>query len=166
MVMLVSLPSNELIPQTDPEIIKLKLLVWEDDDEVHFVYAPTASVVFKTNAPQKLVEIDLVHADETGSTDDPSFWISHYTASRMKAVKTVTIHKKKPGSGNSLESVAHPDKKHSQLGNDVDGKIKRFNLEVNLAPGASFYLNLVIKKKGEQERLISCDPQVENGSKT
>lgn len=166
MVMIASLPAQDLIPQAEDEVISLKLLAWEEKNEVHFAYAPTPNVVFRTNSPVKRLQIDLVHADETGSTDDPTFWLSHYTASRINAVKSVSIHKKKPGTGNDLEPVPHAVKEHSELGKGSGGKIKRFTLEVDLAPGASFYLNLMLKRKGREDRLISCDPQVENGSRT
>ena len=166
MVMIACLPENELIAQDKPEVIRLKLLAWEEDEEVQFSYAPEPSVRFRTRAPVKQVQIDLVHADETGNTDDPTFWMSHYTASRIKAVKSISIHRKKPGTGNDLEPVPHPVKEHSELGKGSGGKIKRFTVEVDLAPGTSFYLNLILRKKGQEERLISCDPQVENGSRT
>lgn len=162
MVMLVSRPELTPVEPGETENINLKLLVWEQDGEVHFVYGPTSDAVFKTEADTKTVTIELIHANDSPTLQDPQFWMSHYTTNRTKAIKSVSPEAREQDG--SYTKIPHHDKDYSQIGNDSH-RSKRVTFEVDLPPGHSFYLNILIKQKGKPQRLISCDPQVENGSR-
>lgn len=167
MLMLSTLPTENLAPSISEEIIKLRLLAWHQDGDVHFMYAPTPPVVFKTLSPVKKLLIEVIDGDENTTSPQPDFWITHYTTSKRSAIRSVKPEKRKSGGG--YDPIQHPMPtpalQQSKIGDDTNNRAKRVMFEVNLNPGASFYLNVLIKHVSDPDRLISCDPQVENGTK-
>jgi hypothetical protein len=147
---------------TSPEHETLKLLIWEDKGEVQFRYGPTDNVVFKQPGTDKTLEVELVAADNT--PENRAFWLSHYTTSRVSFIKNVDCWlKHRDAQHNIVEKpVSLQNFKNSTLGE----KVTRIQFQLDMQPGESFYLNLIAKYKNGGERFISCDPQVENGSKT
>jgi hypothetical protein len=146
-----------------PETINLKLLIWEDNGEILFTYGPSGDVTFKEDIEQKILDIELISRDNT--PDFQQFWISHYTASTFKNIREIACYRRDRSPSNNKASdipVAHSKKEKSEF----TEKVTRIVMTLSMKKGDSFYVNLIAKDDKDPSRLISCDPQVENGTKT
>lgn len=146
----------------DPELRNLKLFVWEENGETYFTYAPTRDVVFDDpDKPVKVLEIELIGRDNT--PDYHKFWMAIFTLSDTRPLQKIECTlRKRDSSGIVVESpvpVSPGDSTFTQ-------KVTRATLTFDLRKVTSTYLNVLVRNDAYPGRLISCDPQVENGTKT
>jgi len=157
---LANLPADAVA--VTPETVNLKLLMWDEGDEVFFTYGPSHDVVFKKIGIDKVLDIELISRDNT--PDLHQFWISHYTVSATRNLKNIECARRDRDQNQNVADIVVPHASiyHSEFGQ----KVTRLKLFLQMDPGDSFYLNIIAKGIKTGHRMISCDPQVENGTKT
>ena len=154
--MLISVSEKTIGVTPGPETITLRLFVWIEDNEVHYVYGPSGPVKFSSESTSRLLKIILVPDSTTVGAD--RFHISHFTTTKLSKIKAI---KKKDAGGTD---IPHNDKEDST----ITGGTKEISFDLDMKKGDSIYLNVLLKdtNTANGKRLISCDPQVENGTKT
>lgn len=141
---------------SDPETITLRLFVWIEDNEVHYIYGPSGPVKFSSLSSTRNLKIILLPDDTT--VDQNRFHISHFTTTKLSKIKSIS-KKHSDGTNNSHADIVE---------SAIAGKAKEINFELDMKTGDSIYLNVLLRDTLtlNGKRLISCDPQVENGTKT
>lgn len=148
--------SNSLTEGTENKT--LWLFVWQamidGETEILFTYGPKSDVNFIQNKTNQQLKI-ILESPENIDPENPRFLVSHFTADRMKPITGVK-HKTK-----STQPVTHDRLKSKFIGEPTEAEF-----DMKMSPGESFYLNIIVTDQNNKDRLISCDPQVENGTGT
>lgn len=137
-----------------PTIKRLRLFVWEENGEVLFTYGPKSSVDFGDAAQTQQFVVTL-HSDEMHS-GHKRFHISHFTADTLRHIDNIS----------HIDHANNPTNNHPKTTSLLTGNAKEIAFDLSMKKGDSFYINLIVSDRAVGGRLISCDPQVENGSKT
>jgi hypothetical protein len=134
-----------------PEIT-LKLFVWADphDGEARYVFGPKGRISFgRQPTPQKL------HIDFTCLTKLPDsgdrFILHEFATSRLDKIKSYNF------GGHTQSKPPHESSITSAPG---------LLFDLDMPVDDMFYIDVLVKDLKYPHRIFSCDPQVENGTKT
>lgn len=145
---------------TGEEKHRIWLIVWaeseEPDAEINFMYGPSSDVIFKENKTDQQLTIFL-ESPQNIPSEEPRFSITHFTSDKIRPIHNIH-HKKK------VDALKTPHTNNYKSEFAAGASEAEFNLKMK--QGESFYLNIIISDKTRPGRLISCDPQVENGTST
>ncbi len=151
--MLLIQTSEKLAPR--PKVI-LKLFVWYDnvEQEVKYAYGPENLVDFGGGGGNKLLQIDFFSVDKIGTPPEPRFVLAYFTTTKINKI----------GKWNGyVANMKGPDNFPQK--SDFLDTTDRVDFDMPLQDKDSFYIDIIVKDRSN-DRLICCDPQVENGTKT
>lgn len=137
----------------------LKLFVWYDvmDGEVKYAYGPENRVDFGGGGGiNRTLQIDFHSVDMKASAPtEPRFELAHFTTTKEKKIDTWNGY---------VNNVKGPDNRANN--SNFISNTRRVDFEMPLADKDSLYIDIIVKDLDNDNRLICCDPQVENGTKT
>lgn len=147
-------PTNTASAPPEVDDIVLNLLIWEEGNEVKFVYAPTDKPRFFTPTKNPKLTIKLSTNDKH-SDGDERYHFHSYTTTGKKSITKVTHWLHGSPNGAVIPKPHIFPVRTGQL---------QFELDLLANSKESTYINVIVldRKTGE---LIGCDPQVENGTK-
>lgn len=136
--------------------IDLTLLAWADKNGIFSLYSPTNSPVFVTNKKTIDLYIHLVSSNKSDKT--PRFSIHSISEPGASSIEKILF---------STGTQAVPGQWHEAPNGLVVFPEKISQIKLVISPPdrgkCYFYLTAIDTVK---KRLITCDPQVENGTKT
>jgi hypothetical protein len=146
---MLQLSTNRFMAPTQE--ITIMLFVWEDphDREARYVYGPKGRINFgNAPKPQKLnIEFRCL-AKKTDGSD--RFILHKFATSRLDKILNYAPY----GSGT----------REPEISTLPAAKSLHFNLDME--SDDSFYIDILVEDRNYADRIFSCDPQVENGTKT
>lgn len=149
---MLQLTTSSLLPPV-PEITLL-LFVWEDahDNEARYVYGPKGSISFGGQpSPQKLNIIFNCLSKLSDGTD--RFELYKFATSRLDKITHYTAA--------GPHGPSHRPPHESSI-----AKAPSLHFSLDMEKSDSFYIDVLVKDRLFTDRIFSCDPQVENGTKT
>jgi len=148
---MLQLTTSSLLPPV-PEITLL-LFVWEDahDKEARYVYGPRGAISFGGQpSPQKLNIIFTCLSKLPDGTD--RFELHQFATSRLDKIRNYTVA--------GPHGPSHPAHASSI------SQAPSLHFSLDMMASDSFYIDVLVKDRMFPNRIFSCDPQVENGTKT
>jgi hypothetical protein len=148
---------NDKLASTAPDIdeAELKLALWEESGAVMYAYVPTDKPKLLSKTGKLKITFSIV-TDENHS-GKKRYRVYGYTLSGKKSVQSIEI----ADHGSNTFKQAGP-KPH--VFPNTTGHIK-FELALAVDSKETTYINLLVFDEKEKD-IISCDPQVENTTKT
>lgn len=149
--------SLPLIPPT----IHLKLIVWQDPVSQQFRHIYSMDQIdFSGGGTKQILLLD-VHCltkftPEGTSTPIDRYELSHFAISRLDLVDEIHHGKDSPA------------QQHVKTDSVLPAAGDRMQLNLSMKHRDSFYLDVLVRDMSIRDMtcLLSCDPQVENGTKT
>lgn len=143
--------------------ITIKLFVWADphDGEIRYVYGPKGNINFGNQPNRQKLNIDFVCLTKLLPPDDKQdrFELAVLTTSRLDKINALN-HNQSMGA-------------HDIVDSSLPKGITKLVFDLKMDNDDMFYIDILVRDLGKSVgvnpptyRLFSCDPQVENGTKT
>ena len=148
--------STRGLPSGSPSSpIAMTLFVWKHGQEIFHRYAPLDHATFPSNSASQTLSIELVDLQGLG------FSITHFTTNDDTHIDDIIFT-------DILGNIFQHGKPSAGKPSNFKSPAKKLEFSLSLPPGRGFYLNILLTDPtfSGGVRLLSCDPQVENGTKT